>query len=77
MIPCSLCRVEAAGHKSLRLLLSSTCFLTSALAARASLGDKDVVGRRQFRGLQAVEDELGLDHPPLTGAGDVGAAQAG
>src|ERR1019366_9412445 len=25
-------------------------------------GDKDVVGRRQLRGLQAIEDELGLDH---------------
>lgn len=28
-----------------------------------SFGDKDAVGRRQFRGLQAVEDELGVDHP--------------
>ena len=34
-----------------------------AHAARGSIGDKDAVSRRQFRGLQAVEDELGLDHP--------------
>jgi len=45
------------------LLIGSTRFLTRAHAARGSIGDKDAVSRRQFRGLQAVEDELGLDHP--------------
>jgi hypothetical protein len=45
------------------LLIGTARFLTGAHAARGSFGDKDAVGRRQFRGLQAIEDELGLDHP--------------
>jgi hypothetical protein len=45
------------------LLIGTARFLTGAHGARGSFGDKDAVGRRQFRGLQAIEDELGLDHP--------------
>jgi hypothetical protein len=45
------------------LLIGTARFLTSTHAARGSFGDKDAVGRRQFRGLQAIEDELGLDLP--------------
>ena len=44
------------------MLIGAARFLTRAHAARGSFGDKDAVGRRQFGGLQAIEDELGLDH---------------
>ena len=45
------------------LLIGTTRFLAGSHAAPRSFGDKDAVGRRQFRGLQAIEDELRLDHP--------------
>src|SRR5664279_3629112 len=63
IVSCSFCRADETRAQIAALLIGTAHFLTGPHAAGRSFGDKDAVGRRQFRGLQAVEDELGVDHP--------------